>query len=263
MIQKAISSFLVVFGIAACEPSSGPTGTPPPRTPIAPDGFACTTSPSTAYAPGYIYRVDRDGVEWLSQDLSFSTRATEYPAALGGYEAVVTRGAGLTASLLSPVASISSGSMDGSISDVLTTKVAFESGAFLLLNDTQEDELIQFANENIRVREGSSYFVVRDVIQASGIRITLSNNDVVRLGGSASLIGLIEASPTFSVARDETLTIEGDFNDRLNVCIRAVPLSRSVPTTQDGEPVVVSESTWQLHNAVAPLPVSEQLLRLR
>ena len=200
-----------------------------PSNQIVPAGFVCDLSPSEAYSPGYVYRLDKAGARWLTEDFSPSTKPRQYSAIFGSYNAEVTYKAGIVANLLSPV-----GSVEAGVGSSRVSKVTFSNAAFLMLTDVQEEELLSTADRVIKPRTGSRYFVVRDAIRARGIDIELSASNEARLGGEATIANAVKLTPNLSLVRSKSLTIKGEFSSPLNVCIRAVELVPSEVAADEG-----------------------------
>lgn len=214
-----------------------------------PIGYTCSASPSTAYSPGYVFRIDPSGASLLVMDAREQAQTNVYPAAIGSYNATLTSGAGLTFSL-----SQASGSAkaDANRNSSETTNVSFDNGQYVLMNDRNEATLIATIIDEIEPRSGSRYFMVRDAIQATGVDITLSSDDELKLGGEASVLKIVTAKPNLSVTRQETLKVSGDFSSPLNVCVRAVEITLTRADDQGVAPVIDSESGEQVDRYLAP-----------
>lgn len=234
---------IVPLAMAGCGISSFPDAPPPG---FVPSGYVCSLSPSAAYAPGYLYRVDGSGAELLVRDLRQQARTSTYQAALGTYDATVTRGGGLNFQLLRPISSVGGGA-DLSGSRTQTTKVSFADGQYSLMTDDDAAAIVEAAGGEFVPRSDSRYFIVRDAIQARGVEIKLTTGDEAKLGGEASVSELATSKPNFSLTRDENLTVSGTFEEPLNVCIRAMAVE---PVPEPSEPAPVSEPS-------GPTPVSE------
>ena len=186
-----------------------------------PPGFLCTTSPSTAYGPGYIFRIDESGSAFLVTDARDRAVVSNYQAALGTYKASLATGGGLSFAL-SSIGAPKSG--EAGASSTQSTTMAFRDGRFAFMGDADESQFIQETRGQISVRPGSRYFFVRDAVQARGIEIRISSEDEEKLGGEAAIENLISLKPNFSAEREENLEVVGEFETPLNVCVRAVEI---------------------------------------
>lgn len=241
-----LSSRLVIFpfgiAIGACTQLDSLDD---PASKLVPNGYYCTTTPSEAYSPGYVYRVDQGGAEFLVDVLSDQANTFSFRAALGTYKANVSRGADLDISLLED-APLPGASATTSASASRVSSVSFSDGRFVLMNDAGFRAIAQLALDSLQPEAGSTYFVVRDSIQAKGIDISLTADNELSLGGEAEISKLLTAKPGIKLERDEELTIKGTFAEPLNVCIRAVRIDPVQPGDQ------VSEGrNWSVTNVAA------------
>jgi len=234
--------------ISGCD-SGIPTNGTIDSIPFVPTGFKCRLSPSGAYSPGYLYREDENGVEWLTEDFSPTTSPRRYLAALGTYKATINREANIVANLIEPLGPLSGAPAPSLTSDRGST-ITFNDGALLLLSDAQEQELLRTAETAITPRPGSRYFVVRDAIETRSVEIHLTSTDEARLGGQVGIANLISLSPTLSLTRGETVTVKGDFENPMNVCMRAVEL---VSVASDPGPGGSAGGGWVISDSLAPL----------
>lgn len=219
-----------IVALASCQPFD--TNVPA----AVPKGFLCSTSPSEAYSPGFVYRVDEAGISSMVVDLTAEARTSIFKAALASYEASAVTGGELSFALVeSPVGG------SASASSSRTSKAVFSQGNFVFMSDFDEEALIASIRSRITPRAGSRYFMVRDAIQAKGIEISLSSSDEAKLGGEARIRSLLSAKPSVSITRSQTLSISDNFDPALNVCVRAVELTLG----PDSGPVPVVEGPRQ------------------
>lgn len=214
---------------------------------VVPSGFFCTATPSQAYGPGYVYRLDGSGSELLVADLGNSATTFVYGVVLPTYDATVDRSAGLEISLLAPGTAAPSGAASAASSS--TSRVAFTDGRYVLMNDAGVDGLVARINAEIVPKTGSRYFLVRDTIQARSMDLRISRQDEARLGGEASIAGMFRATPGVRLNRQETLSLVATFATSMNVCIRAVEIAPP-PDARD-QPPVSEGATWQVTNRSA------------
>lgn len=260
--MRAALSIACAIALTGCNTSDQPSRGQVQSARLIPGGFTCLTSPSTAYAPGFVYRIDSNGVENLSEDLSLIASPVRYPAALGSYEANLSGGAGLVASFVPPPGSFGSIDASASAATSRSSRVSFSSGAFLLMSDSQETELLDYINANLKFVAGNEYFVVRDTVQAEGIEIEVSAEDEAKLGGALEIQSLISAKPDFNVERFERLVVKGNFAEPLNVCIKSVQIRPVEEATSSGGPVAVSDaSIWIFADRAAGPAEAESVLR--
>ncbi|PWE34084.1 hypothetical protein DDZ14_02685 [Maritimibacter sp. 55A14] len=181
--------------------------------------------------------------------LSDQANTFSFRAALGKYKAEVLRRAGLTISLLDD-APIPGANAETTASASKTSSVSFSDGRFVLMNDAGFRRIAQLAIKGLQPERGSTYFVVRDSIQAKGIEISLSAENELSLGGEGGVSKLFTAEPSIKLVRDEELIISSTFDEPLNVCIRAVRID---PVRPDGQqPQQVSENrNWTVTNISA------------
>lgn len=184
-----------------------------------PKGFLCSTSPSEAYSPGFVYRVDEAGISSMVVDLSAKAKTSVFNAALASYDASVVTGGGLSFALAESTVSGSA-----SASSSRTSRAFFSQGNFALMADADEEALIAEIRSRITPRADNRYFLVRDAIQAKGIEISLSSSDEAKLGGEARIRSLLSAKPSIDITRSQSLSVSGTFDPALNVCVRAVEL---------------------------------------
>lgn len=254
-MQRIISvlAFFSAVAVSGCttEPNIG-TATKS----VVPTGFVCSATPSEAFSPGFVYRVDAAGSELLVNDLSAKAPIFAFAAVLPNYDAKLTRGASLNISL----ASGSGGptSAEASASGTKTSHVAFGDGQFVLMQDAGIDALTKEVLADLTPKAGSRYYVVRDTIRAKRIDIKISGQDETKLGGQATIAKLVGLNPSVQFSRDETLTLSADFPSPLNVCIRAVEI---VPqTSSDGTATVIEGGSWLITNRIADPTVAARLL---
>ncbi|MGS4948117.1 hypothetical protein ACVDG3_21845 [Meridianimarinicoccus sp. RP-17] len=215
-----IANFLLPLSVAvgACT-QLGTEGVPAER--LVPNGYYCTTTPSEAYSPGYVYRIDGGGAEFLVDVLSDQAETFSFRAALGTYKANVSRGVDLDISLLDDSA-VPGASATISAGTTNVSSVSFSDGKFILMNDAGFRTIAQLALDGLQPEAESTYFVVRDSIQAKGIDISLTVDNEFSLGGESEISKLLSAKPNIKLERGEGLIIKGTFAEPLNVCIRAV-----------------------------------------
>jgi len=226
-------------------------------------GFVCTTAPTQAYSPGYVFRIDEAASQLLVNPLSDQAQVFRYKTLFGTYTATVGRGAGLKFALDPAVGTIG-GSGDISATSSQTTKVAFTDGELVQMTDAGVQMIADVATDNLVPVAGSTYYVVRDSIQAKGVDITLTRTDEARIGGRVALRNLVSADPSLSFAGDSGLVIKGTFPDPLNVCIRAVRIDppEALPDTAEPAPVggAVAGVAWRVTTFAAPPAVIAGLL---
>lgn len=223
---------VVLPALLACTNGSLPS-LPTLRVPAADNeaitrGFVCTTTPTEAYSPGYVFRVDRAGSQLLVNPLSDQAEVFRSKTLFGTYSATVGRGAGLKFALDTAVEGMS-GSADVGASSTQTTNVTFTDGDLVQMTDAGVQKITEVATADLVPIAGSSYFVVRDSIQAKGFDITLSRQDEAHLGGQVGVRDLVSADPSLSFEGESGLVIRGTFPDPLNVCIRAVRMDPIAP----------------------------------
>lgn len=230
--------------------------------PFVPRGFSCVLLPSQAYSPGYVYRVDADGSEWLSEDFAARTKPNRYAAATGEYVADISSGADLTINLLQPIGAVASAGISASSINGSKSTVGFDSASLLLLSDSQAAEILKFATDNLRPVDGSRYFVVRDAIQARGININLSASDESKLGGEASVAKIVSIKPGVTMKREKSLTIKGTYSENLNVCIRPVLLEFiTLPVPGSEVPVSAGQTfSWTITDEIATLNETTKII---
>ena len=223
---------------------------------VVPAGFICSATPSEAFSPGFVYRVDATGSELLVNDLSARAPIFAFAAVLPNYDATLTRGASLNISLVSGSGGLPSA--EASSSGTRTSHVAFGDGQFVLMQDAGIDALTKEVLADLMPKAGSRYYVVRDTIRAKRIDIKISGQDETKLGGQATIAKLVGVNPSVQFSRDETLTLSADFPSPLNVCIRAVEI---VPqTSSDGTKTVTEGGNWLITNRIADSTVAARLL---
>lgn len=186
-----------------------------------PAGYTCSVSPSTAYAPGYVFRINESGASFLVMDARNRAETAEYSAALGSYNATLTSASSLSFAL-APGGTSAEGNTSQSRSN--TTKMSFKNGSFVLMDDQNETALLSIISGEIDRRPNNQYFMVRDAIQANGVQIILNSTDERTLGGETSVAELVSGKTNFTVTKVENLEINGDFEVPLNVCVRAVEI---------------------------------------
>lgn len=209
-----------------------------PSMPLVSDGYRCTTTPSTAYSPGYVFRIDSSGSSFLVQDAREQAETVVYAAALGSYDASLSSSGSLDFSILGADSPFKA---NVGTSSTATSKVTFRNGQFVVMSDASEAALKAKVIGSITPRSGSQYFIVRDSIQANGIEININSQDQMKLGGEAEVSGLISAKPGFELSKVNGLKVSGDFETPLNVCVRAVSLDLEGSDTLTDGPVAVSE----------------------
>lgn len=197
---------------------------------IAPDGFVCTSTPSTAYGIGYVYRIDADQVHWAVDYLTNAVSPQDSGIALPAYYAKLSVNGGISASLLkaiNPIAGASGEIAAGSESESI---VSFSGTKLSYIFDKQEPALqaaVYQALKGIDPKKDSNYFFVRDVISASGAKIEISDKDVFELNGKAKIKEIVDAAGSFKFNDDDKIALTGDFDEPLNVCYRVVRLDLS------------------------------------
>ena len=220
-------------------------------------GYVCTAAPSEAFSPGFVYRVDENGDQLLVKLLMDQAETFKFRAALGTYTANLTRAGGLSFSLDSQIDSVSGG-VNAAATSTNSSKVAFSDGQYVLMTDDGVAKLATAATKDITPVPGSRYFVVRDVIQAKGIDISITKTDEANLGGHAQVQNIVSANPSLSFKDEQALAISGTFDAPLNVCIRAV----SLQPVASSEPTVVAEggAAWEVTTLAAPAADVARLL---
>ncbi|MBO9448553.1 hypothetical protein [Ruegeria sp. R14_0] len=225
-------AFISLISAAACQQELPKI--PPGGEAFIPKGFLCSVTPSTAYSPGYVFRIDASGAEYLVLDGRDNVETIEDVAALGTYSASVTRSAAFGLSLLADAGPVASGAgVDASGGSSSGTTMKFSDGMIVQMEDRQEKAYLDAVQDEIRARPGSRYYFVRDAIQAKGVDIRLSAGDEAKLGGEAKVADLVSAKPNFEYKRTEKLEVIGTFDEPLNVCVRAVEIFE----TPDGDVV--------------------------
>lgn len=253
--MKATYVMLVVVPVLLGCNTGGPL--PPVVVPGGDDitrGFVCTTAPTAAFSPGYVFRVNEAGSRLLVNPLEDQAQVFRYLTLFGTYSATLGRGAGLKFTIDDAVVS-GTGDIGGSSGQ--TTKVTFTDGELVQMTDAGVKLIADAAMADLDPVAGSTYFVVRDSIQAKGVDITLSRTDEAHLGGHAGLRNLVSADPSLSFSGDSDLVIKGAFAKPLNVCIRAVRIDPPEPGPVNAEPAPVSGSgplaaRWNVTRIAAP-----------
>lgn len=225
-------------------------------------GFVCTTTPTAAYSPGYVFRRDESGSQLLVDMLSDQAKVYRAKTLFGTYTANLARSAGLKFTLDTAIEDISA-SGDLGASSGQTTKVSFTDGELVQMTDRGVNEIIRTATADLVPVSGSTYFVVRDSIQAKAFDITLTRNDQAHLGGQVGVRNIVNADPSLSFQGDSGLVINGTFPEPLNVCLRAVrmePLLVAEPAPGVEPPIVaepapvggpVEDVTWRVTTTAA------------
>lgn len=260
-MSNRFNLFVSFVFLAACQPSE----LPHPEAPFVPRGFGCRLLPSQAYSPGFIFRVDESGAEWLTEDLSLETNPKRYAAATGEYVASVKSGLDIQVALTNPLGTINSVGVLATASSGTNTTIAFSDASLLLLTDQQTQTLLSYATQKISPSSGSRYYVVRDALQAKGIDIKLSSADESKLGGEAKIAAVVSTKPGFSLVRGQSLTIKGTYPDPLNVCIRPVLMEFvDSPVSGAAEPASDTQSfSWRVSDFVASDADLQKILNLQ
>lgn len=207
------------------------------RSAFLPNGYLCSSTPSTAFSPGFVYRLDSAGERLLVADLSSEAVTYIYRAALGTYDAALTSSGGLEFAL-GPRATVAARS-EISAGSSSKSKLTFRNGRFALMTDSDEEQLVESLLGRISERPGSRYFLVRDAIQATGMDIQLSSGDETTLGGELGIEKVVTLTPNAEIKRTGSANVSADFDEVLNVCVRAVEIT--IPTAAPGEPAPIIE----------------------
>jgi hypothetical protein len=215
---------------------------------VVPSDFFCSATPSEAYGPGFVYRVDQLGSEFLVVDLSSFAKTFKYSAVSPVYEASFSRSGGMIFNLLGTP---STASADVNSVNSGTSRVAFSSGSYVLMSDETFDALLAQIEMQVTPKIGSRYFVVRDTIQASGIDIVISREDKTKIGGEAKVAKIIGATPSVDIQQKESLSLVKEFQGNLNVCKRPVEIQPSGKVSSGGSIEPVSEEIgWRVSKSV-------------
>ncbi len=244
MKSTSVMGFLSIFVLSACTTRDDLNDV---SSQLVPTGYYCSTTPSEAYSPGYVYRVDKTGAELLVDQFSQQAETFSFKAALGSYIAEVSRSAGLNFSLLE-LPDAATADAEAKLAASKVSKVAFKNGQFELMNDAGFRAVADLAGETIEPVSGSEYFLVRDSIQAKGVEIKLSAENEASLGGEAKVTDLFSAKPNVKVERKEELTVNETFDDPLNVCIRPVRLEFIEPDNTQVVSGATESPLWRVTN---------------
>lgn len=210
-------------------------------------GFVCTTAPTTAFGPGYVYRQDPAGSLFYVSLLTDQVRVDRFPTELGTRTAARVRGGGLKFQLGPQISGVTGG-VDASASASRNTLVTFIGSDLVQMTDAEATNMVSLANAGLTPVSDNSYFVVRDVIQARGMEIKLSSADKASLDADVGVGQIGTVAPNFTVDDSSGLDLKGVFDPPRNVCMRAVSF---VPVS-GGQDVVSGGTRWELTEEFAP-----------
>ncbi len=189
-----------------------------------PQGYVCTSAPTAAYSPGYIFRRDMDGIEHLARDMSEEVKPLlkDYETVFGEYRTNAVFSVDANATLLAALGEFAETKVGAEFNSEQTTYISFsKSAVWVQMDDTVWNSLKEFISKLPR-EKNSRYFIVRDSILSRNIKFNFSDEDKVQLFGNVSIDELLKINPSFGYRAGGSYTLEVTASEPLNVCIKTV-----------------------------------------
>ena len=193
--------------------------------PGVPKGYTCPVVPNTFDPAGSIYRIDTSGTFYRVADLRsqpFVVKHRRKDVVIADYVLSDEQAAsvGMSARLLKTA--LPDLSAEGNIDARVSVEIIVKDIRADIIYDTGADQIVDWFQKNVSVREGSKYFIVREAVQAGAVTYRLKSNDLAKFGGRAKIEQVAEGNANVTVRdNNSTFEITQTFPGRINVCVKA------------------------------------------
>ena len=207
-----------------------------------PKGYDCPINASDLYPVGAIYRRDERGVHYSVKDLSKHKLITENmrrDIKISDYEINSTQKANAEASLALLKKVVPGLSVDASAArhKALAIDVTVQDILANDIDDATEDKIVAWLKENVSLKPGNRYYLVRQAVKASAVSYVIQQKDLSKIGGKAELEKVANGAANLTIRdNDGSLKLDQQFEPRITVCTKSAeitgPLGKKLAVNQ-------------------------------
>lgn len=196
-----------------------------------PKGYECPINANNLYPVGAIYRRDENGVHYSVKDLSkhpLITKAVRRDVKISDYEINNTQKANAEASvaLLKKVVPGLTVNANAARHKTLAIDITVKDIRAHDIDDETEDKVVSWLKDNISIKPGSRYFLVRQSVKASAVSYVIKQKDLAKIGGKAELEKVANGSANLSIRdNDGSLKLDQTFEPRITVCTKSAEIT--------------------------------------
>jgi hypothetical protein len=250
MTQHIMLSGIVAVGIlmGGCA-NTGPG----PDTPLTAEGFEPFPSARSFDPPGRVYRVSPEGTVFRVKLIEVDPEVGEESIA----KLVSTQQLSLSQALENAgvAASTLTASATGALSRTREFTTESVDGTRLYLEDSQIDQVLPEALSDIRVRQGSRYYLIRETVMTRNLSYTGRTEWLTEAGLSAQLPEVLSGNFEFQGGEGEEFSLTREFDEPRHVWYKAERLEIERPFgAGPGQPVDVQLVSTEPGEFVLPPP---------
>jgi hypothetical protein len=207
---------VIVAALTACTTSKPPTVGPQGL------GFQCLPIPSQWNAAGSVIGVT-DGVVFQLGQVDGIT-AQDGDVAVPSYSSTTTVEAGVVLKTLEAFTAAKGWAANIGVNAKgtvdITTSYGGDTKLIVTLGQPEPIATAWFKAKGYKLEPGTSYFLVREAIQATEINYEVKRSDLVKIGGNATVQAVEGAFKLIDRASSDSYTLKATVPKALNVCIK-------------------------------------------
>ena len=192
-----------------------------------PKGYECPINASNLYPVGAIYRRDAHGVYYNVKDLSKTALIKDNlrrDVKISDYEITDTQKSNAEASiaLLKKVVPGLSLDASGKKQQTVAIDVTVKDIRAEDIDDGVEDQAVKWLKNNINLKNGNRYYLVRQAIKAKTVSYVLKKQELAKIGAKAKLQEAAQGAANLTFRdNDGSLKLDQSFEPRITVCTKS------------------------------------------
>ncbi|GJM01843.1 MAG: hypothetical protein DHS20C08_03440 [Rhodomicrobium sp.] len=196
-----------------------------------PKGYDCPINANNLYPVGAIYRRDERGVHYSVKDLSKNdliTKSMRRDVKISDYEITNRQKTNAEASvaLLKKVVPGLSVNANAARHKTIAIDVTIKDIRANDIDDQTEDKVVAWLKDNVSIKPGSRYFLVRQAVKASAVSYVINQKDLSKIAGKAELEKVASGSANLSIRdNDGSLKLDQTFEPRITVCTKSAEIT--------------------------------------
>lgn len=184
-------------------------------------GWQCLATPSGLNRPGFVYRLDPNGVLWSVADFSSSFSVKAVPAALQNISSSTSSSLGAIASLLNIAGLLAPATISGQGTTDYSMRVVVGSVTLESTMDSDpERDAVRSWFAGFPKESGSKYYLVRDAYVTKELAFELADATRAALSADAGYRGLVDGHVNLERLSTTAQGLIRSFDEPIRICIK-------------------------------------------
>jgi len=209
------------------------------------DGFVPFALPTTADAPGTIFRIDKEGKRFIVGDITVHIHLAS--VAIPEYKKEMKYNIGFVCSILKKIGLIKGPALDASLSGESALAIKVEGAIKEYTTDNEVYKALKDAVSKLTFSEGNKYYIIRETVSAEKVTYTFDNVVVAQGGGSASIAEAAKGKANVAWRSGDGYILDAKFTTPHRILYKAEEIIKPSGGLGGGE------GSYQLINVREPL----------